>query len=77
MDEPNPQFNKYWEFEMTFPGCPMLEIIANDYDMLFGDDLIGNTLIDLEDRYFLPEWNAIKDKPVEFRSLHCPASSVA
>ena len=55
----------------------MLEIRAMDYDMLFGDDLIGNTLIDLEDRYFLPEWNAIKDKPVEYRCLHCPASSVA
>ena len=77
MDEPAPFFGKYWEFEMEFPGCPMLEIIANDYDMLFGDDLIGNTLIDLEDRYFLPEWNALKDKPVEFRCLHCPASAVA
>jgi Ca2+-dependent lipid-binding protein len=67
LDEPNPVFNKYYDFESTFPGCPMLEIRAMDYDMLFGDELIGNTTMDLEDRFFLPEWNAIKDKPVEYR----------
>jgi len=33
----------------------MLFIEAMDYDDLFGDDLIGTTTIDLEDRYFLPE----------------------
>ena len=59
MDEPNPKFSKHFDFETTFPGCPMLEISAMDHDMCFGDDLIGTTIIDLEDRYFLPEWNAI------------------
>lgn len=38
-----------------------------DYDDLFGDDLIGTTWVDLEDRYFLAEWRALADKPVEFR----------
>jgi hypothetical protein len=38
-----------------------------DYDDLFGDDLIGKTIIDLEDRYFLPEWRALQNKPIEFR----------
>ena len=74
MNEPNPVFNKYFEIESTFPGCPMLEIRGMDHDFLFGDELIGNTVIDLEDRYFLPEWNSIKDKPVEYRSLHHPSS---
>jgi hypothetical protein len=29
-----------------------LEINAFDYDELFGDELIGTTKIDLDDRYF-------------------------
>jgi hypothetical protein len=45
----------------------MLEIKAMDYDALFGDDLIGTTKVDLEDRFFSPEWQQIKDKPIEFR----------
>jgi len=31
-------------------------IEAMDYDELFGDELIGKTSVDLEDRYFSPEW---------------------
>jgi hypothetical protein len=45
----------------------MLFIDAMDYDDLFGDDLIGSTSVDLEDRYFLPEWRALLNKPVEYR----------
>lgn len=37
---------------VDFPGAPVLEIIAYDYDDLFGDELIGETKIDLDDRYF-------------------------
>jgi hypothetical protein len=67
MDERNPKFHKMYDFNSLFPGCPMLFIDAYDYDDLFGDDLIGSTFIDLEDRYFLPEWRCIKNKPVEYR----------
>jgi Ca2+-dependent lipid-binding protein len=56
-DEPNPDFHKVFIFEAEFPGCPMLSIKAMDYDDLFGDDLVGETKIDLEDRFFSPEWN--------------------
>lgn len=59
LDEPNPQFNKHYDFEANFPGCPMLKIDAMDHDMLFGDDLIGTTYVDLEDRYFMSDWRAI------------------
>jgi Ca2+-dependent lipid-binding protein len=59
LDEPCPKFMKYFDFETTFPGCPMLFIDAMDYDELFSDDLIGSTRVDLEDRYFLPEWRAL------------------
>jgi hypothetical protein len=38
-----------------------------DYDEIFGDDLIGTTIIDLEDRYFTMEWQSLKEKPIEYR----------
>jgi Ca2+-dependent lipid-binding protein len=75
LDEPNPKFGKHWDFEAKFPGCPMLFIDAMDYDDLFGDDLIGTTTVDLEDRYFLPEWRHIKNKPVEYRQIYHPSCS--
>jgi len=31
-------------------------IKAYDFDDLFGDDLIGKTVIDLDDRFFNPIW---------------------
>ena len=77
MDEPNPDFFKHYDFEATFPGCPPLVIDAFDYDDLFGDDLIGQTIVDLEDRYFLPEWNALQDKPAEAREIYHPSMSIS
>jgi len=75
LDEKNPKFGKHWDFESVFPGCPMLMIDCMDYDDLFGDDLIGSTQVDLEDRFFLPEWQALKNVPVETRSLYHPCSA--
>ena len=48
-----------------------------DYDDIFGDDLIGKTSIDLEDRFFSPEWQSIKNKPIEYRSLYHPSTSIS
>jgi len=42
-----------------------LVIEAWDYDDLFGDDLIGSTTIDLDDRFFNPNWRRLEDKPIE------------
>lgn len=56
LDEPNPGFYKSYDFEATFPGCAPLAIHAMDYDEVFGDDLIGTTKVDLEDRFFSTEW---------------------
>ena len=50
IDESNPLFNKCYEFSASFPGAYPIEIEAYDYDDLFGDDLIGKTSIDLDDR---------------------------
>ena len=56
VDEPNPDFYKKYDFKSQFPGCGPLIIKAWDYDMVFGDELIGETTIDLEDRFFSNEW---------------------
>jgi hypothetical protein len=63
-----------YEFDVEFPGAPNLVIKAYDYDDLFGDDLIGTTVIDLDDRFFCPEWQQIENKPIEFRELTHPSS---
>lgn len=76
-DEPNPDFYKCFEFEAIFPGCPMMNVQIYDFDDLFGDDLIGETKIDLEDRFFSPEWQSIKDKPIEYRQLYHQSSSIS
>ncbi len=56
LDEPNPKFYKSFVFDCEFPGAPPIQIQAFDYDDLFGDDLIGETMVDLDDRFFSPEW---------------------
>jgi hypothetical protein len=58
---------KHYDFEGTFPGSSPLQVDVWDYDEIFGDDLIGTTLVDLEDRYFSMEWNALEAKPIEYR----------
>ena len=51
------------------PGSSNLKIEVMDYDDLLSDDLIGYTIIDLEDRYFNSDWQAIPEKPIEVRPL--------
>ena len=77
LDEPNPDFGSHYDFPVVLPGCPPVRIDIMDYDDLFGDDLIGTTWIDIEDRYFLAEWRALADKPVEYRQLYHPSSAVS
>ena len=77
LDEPNPSFFEVFEFDVSFPGTAPIIIEAYDYDMLFGDDLIGRTTIDLDDRFFSPEWRAIKHKPIEHRELYHESTSLA
>ena len=64
------------DFSVSFPGAPPLIIEAYDYDLLFGDDLIGKTSIDLDDRFFNPKWQAIDEKPIETRELYHMSSSL-
>ncbi len=66
-----------YQFDGTFPGSAPLVIKLMDYDDIFGDELIGETTIDLEDRYFSSEWQCIKNKPIEYRQLYHPSSSIS
>lgn len=74
LDEPNPQFNESFEFNVSFPGASPLVIEAFDYDDLFGDDLIGRTVIDLDERQYCQNWKEITDKPIESRELYHESS---
>merc|ERR1712100_765140 len=67
LDEPNPRFFKFYDFEAVFPGCSPLKISVWDWDLIFGDEIIGTTIVDLEDRYFNVEWNCLENKPIEYR----------
>lgn len=77
LDEPNPKFNLALEFNSLFPGSPPLEIELWDYDDLFGDDLIGRTVIDMDERMFQPNWRTIQHKPIEYRELYHQSSSMS
>lgn len=56
LDKADCEFYKLFEFTGEFPGAPMIEIEVFDFDDLFGDDLIGKTSIDLDDRFFNGDW---------------------
>ncbi|XP_050311727.1 otoferlin isoform X2 [Anthonomus grandis grandis] len=50
--EVNPIFGRCFEFQASFPEDTFVIIGIYDYDMTSKDDLIGETKIDLENRYF-------------------------
>ena len=76
-NESCPDIYKQFDFEAIFPGCPECIVELWDYDMLFGDELIGATKVDLEDRYFSADWKSLKDKPIEHRQLYHPSTRIS
>ena len=62
----------YFSLTTYLPGASILKIQAWDYDPLFSDELIGETVIDIEDRYYDYKWQEITDKPIEIRPLMHP-----
>mmetsp|Transcript_15392 Transcript_15392/g.31719 ORF Transcript_15392/g.31719 Transcript_15392/m.31719 type:complete len:1960 (+) Transcript_15392:197-6076(+) len=88
-DATDVDFYKCVELHTELPGASLLEVELMDYDAFgFGDDLIGKTVIDLEDRWFDERWrnlgkeNQVEEegkmrwatKPLERRSLYVPTS---
>jgi hypothetical protein len=68
-DQKNCKWYKYYDIPGEMPGSSNLKIEVMDYDDLLSDDLIGYTIIDLEDRYFNSDWQNMVEKPVEIRPL--------
>ena len=66
-----------FRFNASFPGSPSIMIEAYDYDDLFGDDLIGKTFIEMDDRFFNPNWQKLQDKPIEFRQMYHHSSALS
>ncbi|XP_076628524.1 otoferlin isoform X2 [Colletes latitarsis] len=48
----NPIFGKCFEIEATFPQDSLLTIQVLDWDLVGADDMIGETKIDLENRFY-------------------------
>ena len=68
----NGKWYKYYDIVSELPGDSTLKIEVWDYDPIFRDEMIGATLIDLEDRYFNSNWLEMKYKPIETRLLYHP-----
>ena len=73
----NCKWYQYYDLLIELPGSSKLRLQVIDYDSLFSDDLIGETSIDIEDRYFDNRWQALESKPIEVRQLYHPDYEVS
>ena len=73
----NCKWYQYYDLLVELPGSSKLKIQVMDYDSLFSDDLIGETSIDIEDRYFDNRWQTLVNKPIEIRKLYHPDYEVS
>jgi hypothetical protein len=65
----NPDFYTSYEFEAMLPGDSEIQISVFDYDAIGSNEMIGSTLIDIENRWLNPSWRAMPNKPMEIRPL--------
>ncbi|KAL3969404.1 nuclease HARBI1 [Sarotherodon galilaeus] len=88
----NPVFGRSFEMQATLPQESLLSVLIYDHDLVGGDDLIGETRIDLENRYYskhrgtcglpaeysLEGYNAWRDclKPSELLAKMCRESGL-
>lgn len=75
-DEPNPKFLKCYEFPAVLPGAGLLRIQVMDHDDLDRDDLIGETTIDIENRWFSKKFRKLTEVPVETHEIFHPTSRI-
>ena len=72
----SPKFFSTFELEHTLPGASDLHIKFYDSDFIKADEFIGETVIDIERRFFDRQWRSFKEHPVETRAIYHPSSSV-
>ena len=68
----DPEIFRRYDFDTKLPGPSALKIGIWDYNKYQSHELIGETMIDLEDRWFHPDWVKIEKKktPLEVRPLY-------
>ena len=76
MDRNNPKFFSTFVFEHTLPGPSDLKVKFYDYDPIKFDEFIGETIIDIERRFFDQQWRNFENHPIETRPIYHPSSSV-
>jgi hypothetical protein len=70
----NPDFYTSYEFEAMIPGDSEIQISVFDYDAIGSNEIIGSTVIDIENRWLNPSWRSMQNKPIEIRPLKVVSS---
>eukprot|EP01038_Epipyxis_sp_PR26KG_P004421 gene4421-6250_t len=65
LDVKNADFYKLIEFDAELPGTSQLVIEVMDLDIVGKDDLIGKTIVDLEDRWFDSRWQQLGEENMQ------------
>lgn len=69
-----PNFYNCYELVTTIPDSLVLQIWNAD---IVQDDYLGETIIELEDRYYSKEWRRMQVKPIEKRTLWNSSTDLA
>lgn len=70
-------FYRLFEMKTILPGASQLHVQFWDKDSFVRDDMIGETVIDLENRFFSKKWRNLPYVPIETRELFSPFSSLS
>ena len=71
-----PKFFSTFQMEHTLPGASDIRIKFFDSDPLKADEFIGETVIDIEQRFFDRQWRSFKEHPIESRNIYHPSSAI-